>query len=86
LSAYKTSLGKGLDFSRDPENQKGAACSEAPVFGREFNCILTRRQVKLAEQQSVQLTQSVTAITAVGLAKPYLASHSESVAIPEVQV
>jgi len=58
LSSINTSLGRGFVSGDDPEGQKGAARSEAPVFGREFNCISTRRQVKLAEQDSVQLTQS----------------------------
>src|SRR5271155_834533 len=51
-----TSLGRGLYSGRDPEGQKGAACSEAPVFGREFNCISTRRNVKPDQRESVQLT------------------------------
>src|SRR5271155_5565103 len=55
-SSSHTSLGRGLYSGHDPEGQKGAARSEAPVFGRELNCISTCLKVKLAEKVGVQLT------------------------------
>jgi hypothetical protein len=61
--------GKGLDSAHDPEGQKGAACSELPVFGRELSCISTCHQVKRPEQESVRLTQSAGSLAEVGLAK-----------------
>src|SRR5208282_2170316 len=61
--------GKGLNSGRDTEGQKEATCSDAPVFGREFNCISTLREVKLAEQESVQLTQSAASLPLIGLAE-----------------
>lgn len=59
LCHHPTPVWEGVQSGHDPEVQEEAARSEAPVFGREFNCISTRHQVKLAEQGSVQLTQSV---------------------------
>jgi hypothetical protein len=53
LSSSNTSLGRGLVSGHDPGGQKEASRSEAPDFGREFDCIATCRQVKLAEQESV---------------------------------
>src|SRR5277367_256543 len=73
-SSTHTSLGRGLYSGHDPEGQKGTACSEAPVFGREFNCISTCLKVKLAEEAGVQLTQSAASLAAVRLAESYLAS------------
>src|SRR5277367_875081 len=73
-SSTHTSLGRGLYSGHDPEGQKGTACSEAPVFGREFNCISTCLKVKLAEEVGVQLTQSAASLAAVRLAESYLAS------------
>ena len=86
LRRHLAPIWKGLKSGHDPEGQKGAACSEVPIFGREFNCISTRRKIKLAEQQSVQLTQSAASLVVIGLAKSYLAPHSESFAIPAVRV
>jgi hypothetical protein len=48
-SSSHTSLGRGLYSGHDPEGQKGAACSEVPVFGRELNSISTCLKVKQAE-------------------------------------
>jgi len=73
-SSSHTSLGRGLFSGHDPEGQKGAACSEAPVFGRELNCISNCLKVKLAEQVGVQLAQSAASLAAVRLAESYLAS------------
>ena len=72
LCRHLTPIWEGAQSGHDTEGQKRAVRSEAPVFGREFNCISTRLQVKLAEQESVQLTQSAASLAQSGLAEPYL--------------
>jgi hypothetical protein len=55
---HPTPVWEGVQSGHDPEGQKGAACSEAPVFGRELNSISTRCKVKPGLYERVQLTQS----------------------------
>ena len=82
LCHHPTPVWEGVQSGHDPEVQEEAARSEAPVFGREFNCISTRHQVKLAEQGSVQLTQSAASLAGSGLAELYLARSLRIVCRP----
>jgi hypothetical protein len=56
LCRHPTPVWEGAYSGHNPEGQKGAACSEAPVFGREFNCISTRRKIKPGHHEGVQFT------------------------------
>jgi len=74
--------GKGSRFRTRPWGQKGAACSEVPVFGREFNCISTCRQVKLAKQESVRLTQTANSCHP----QPYGVTSLHANLLPELRL
>jgi hypothetical protein len=72
LCRHLTPIWEGAQSGHDTEGQKRAVRSEAPVFGREFNCISTCRQVKRGHHEGVQLTQSAASLAVVGLAESYL--------------
>jgi hypothetical protein len=55
---HPTPIWERVQSGHDPEGQKGAACSEAPIFGRELDSISTRRKVKPGLSEGVQLAES----------------------------